>query len=116
MDLLPARRRGDRGRRGAADGGLIVGLRIGADDYIKKPFSQKLLIERIRAVLRRRAQTTESDTPEQLVRQPQRPARVRLRDRVDHIESHLDCALRVIGARLRQTADTVITITKNLNS
>ena len=30
-----------------------LGLRMGADDYIKKPFSQRLLIERIRAVLRR---------------------------------------------------------------
>jgi two-component system response regulator ChvI len=32
----------------------VVGLRMGADDYIRKPFSQRLLIERIRAVLRRR--------------------------------------------------------------
>jgi len=31
----------------------ILGLRMGADDYIKKPFSQRLLIERIRALLRR---------------------------------------------------------------
>jgi two-component system response regulator ChvI len=31
----------------------VLGLRMGADDYIKKPFSQRLLIERIRAVLRR---------------------------------------------------------------
>ena len=30
-----------------------LGLRMGADDYITKPFSQKLLVERIRAVLRR---------------------------------------------------------------
>jgi two-component system response regulator ChvI len=30
-----------------------IGLRTGADDYITKPFSQKLLIERIRALLRR---------------------------------------------------------------
>jgi two-component system response regulator ChvI len=30
-----------------------LGLRMGADDYIKKPFSQRLLIERIRALLRR---------------------------------------------------------------
>lgn len=32
----------------------VQGLRMGADDYITKPFSQRLLIERIRAVLRRR--------------------------------------------------------------
>jgi len=31
----------------------VLGLRMGADDYIKKPFSQRLLVERIRALLRR---------------------------------------------------------------
>ncbi|SBW12064.1 Transcriptional regulatory protein ChvI [uncultured Alphaproteobacteria bacterium] len=31
----------------------VLGLRMGADDYIKKPFSQRLLIERIRSLLRR---------------------------------------------------------------
>ncbi|HJO68166.1 MAG TPA: response regulator transcription factor [Rhodospirillales bacterium] len=31
----------------------MLGLRMGADDYITKPFSQRLLIERVRAVLRR---------------------------------------------------------------
>lgn len=31
----------------------VLGLRMGADDYITKPFSQRLLIERIRAILRR---------------------------------------------------------------
>ncbi len=31
----------------------VLGLKLGADDYIKKPFSQRLLIERIRALLRR---------------------------------------------------------------
>jgi len=35
----------------------LMGLRMGADDYIKKPFSQRLLIERIRALLRREALT-----------------------------------------------------------
>ena len=33
----------------------LMGLRLGADDYIKKPFSQRLLIERIRALLRRQS-------------------------------------------------------------
>src|SRR6187551_1343470 len=39
-----------------------LGLAMGADDYIAKPFSQRLLIARIRAVLRRtemRARTPE---------------------------------------------------------
>ena len=31
----------------------VLGLQLGADDYVRKPFSQRLLIERIRAVLRR---------------------------------------------------------------
>ena len=31
----------------------LLGLKMGADDYITKPFSVRLLIERIRAVLRR---------------------------------------------------------------
>jgi two-component system response regulator ChvI len=36
----------------------LLGLRMGADDYIKKPFSQRLLIERIRALLRREQLST----------------------------------------------------------
>ena len=32
----------------------MLGFRMGADDYIRKPFSQRLLIERIRAILKRR--------------------------------------------------------------
>src|SRR5579862_7813438 len=31
----------------------VLGLRVGADDYIKKPFSRRRLIERVRALLRR---------------------------------------------------------------
>ncbi len=40
-----------------------IGLNMGADDYIKKPFSQRLLGERIKAVLRRAA-LTNVDSPE----------------------------------------------------
>src|SRR6266849_1635195 len=42
----------------------VLGLRMGADDYIKKPFSQRLLIERIRALLRRGELARERDTVE----------------------------------------------------
>ena len=31
----------------------LFGLKMGADDFIEKPFSQRLLVERVRAVLRR---------------------------------------------------------------
>ena len=37
----------------------VIGLRMGADDYMRKPFSQRLLVERIRAVLRRREASEE---------------------------------------------------------
>ena len=39
----------------------ILGLRMGADDYIKKPFSQRLLIERIRTLLRRNTRRQEEE-------------------------------------------------------
>lgn len=49
----------------------VLGLRMGADDYITKPFSQRLLIERIRTLLRRTdlsESTTESGSADVLVR------------------------------------------------
>ncbi len=39
----------------------IVGLELGADDYIVKPFSPKELVARVRAVLRRGAAASASD-------------------------------------------------------
>ena len=42
----------------------LLGLRMGADDYIKKPFSQRLLIERIRALIRRGELARERDDPQ----------------------------------------------------
>ena len=40
-----------------------LGLRMGADDYITKPFSQRLLIERIRALLRRAELARDAESP-----------------------------------------------------
>ena len=41
-----------------------LGLALGADDYITKPFSQRLLVARIRAILRRQTLArADSDTP-----------------------------------------------------
>ena len=31
----------------------LFGLKMGADDFIKKPFSQRLLVERVKSILRR---------------------------------------------------------------
>lgn len=38
-----------------------IGLGLGADDYISKPFSQRLLVARIRAILRRSNSTQSSE-------------------------------------------------------
>ena len=46
----------------------MLGLRMGADDYITKPFSQRLLIERIRAVLRRRVPSAATDSESEVMR------------------------------------------------
>ncbi|WP_417316955.1 response regulator [Emcibacter sp.] len=43
----------------------MLGLKMGADDYIKKPFSQRLLIERIKTVLRRVEAVKKSATAEE---------------------------------------------------
>ena len=45
----------------------LMGLRMGADDYVRKPFSQRLLVERIRSILRRQEAIASDagDTPEE---------------------------------------------------
>ena len=44
---------------------IVVGLELGADDYVTKPYSTRELVARIRAVLRRREDQSETDgTPD----------------------------------------------------
>ncbi|CAM8649157.1 MULTISPECIES: response regulator transcription factor [Sphingobium] len=47
-----------------------LGLAMGADDYIAKPFSQRLLLARIRAILRRAEVSKIPDAPDQPVADP----------------------------------------------
>lgn len=49
------------------EGDVIRGLELGADDYVTKPFSIKVLLARIEAVLRRRSRLSDNEKPEQLV-------------------------------------------------
>jgi len=44
----------------------IVGLDLGADDYLSKPFNPRELLARVKAILRRTAET-DSDAPAELV-------------------------------------------------
>jgi two-component system response regulator RegX3 len=50
----------------------VVGLEIGADDYVTKPYSPRELVARIRAVLRRRSGDTTELTPPTLAAGPVR--------------------------------------------
>ena len=41
----------------------VVGLEIGADDYVTKPFSPRELVLRVDSILRRTAGTLDTDVP-----------------------------------------------------
>ena len=41
---------------------IVSGLELGADDYVTKPFSPRVLLARVRAVLRRRQRATAAET------------------------------------------------------
>jgi len=45
---------------------VVVGLELGADDYVTKPYSSRELLARIRAVLRRRVERSDATGPDVL--------------------------------------------------
>ena len=50
----------------------VLGLELGADDYVTKPFSHRELVARVRAVLRRRSDAVVSEAPDAFVVGPVR--------------------------------------------
>ena len=51
----------------------LFGLKMGADDFIRKPFSQRLLVERVKAVLRRAAPKDPTAVPKETDAKALRP-------------------------------------------
>lgn len=68
----------------------VVGLELGADDYLGKPFGTRELVARIRAILRRSAKPS-----------PQHPETLRFADIEVDLARH---AVRVAGAELTLTS------------
>ena len=64
----------------------IVGLEVGADDYVTKPFSPREVVARVRAVLRRQRPAAAPSAPGSVLRFP--GLRVDLDRREVHVDDH----------------------------
>jgi two-component system response regulator ChvI len=74
-----------------------AGLAMGADDYIAKPFSQRLLLARIRAILRRAGPVREADIEEERALSPDSPLLERGRLRMDPARHRVTWAGRPVS-------------------
>jgi len=72
----------------------LIGLEIGADDYVTKPFSPREVVARVRAVLRRRAGSPTAMTPRD--------------EAIDVGDLHLD-----VGRRLFRVGEREVTLTQS---
>jgi two-component system, OmpR family, alkaline phosphatase synthesis response regulator PhoP len=46
---------------------VVLGLELGADDYVTKPFSPRILLSRVKAVMRRREQEDQQEVTKQVL-------------------------------------------------
>lgn len=69
----------------------ILGFNLGADDYMHKPFSQRLLIERVKAVLRRAGIEGEADTQAAAAGGPEAASRALKRGKLTLDPARHDC-------------------------
>jgi two-component system response regulator ChvI len=74
-----------------------AGLAMGADDYIAKPFSQRLLLARIRAILRRAGPVREADPEEERAQGPDGPLIERGRLQMDPARHRVTWAGRQVS-------------------
>ena len=80
-----------------------LGLGMGADDYITKPFSQRLLIERIRAVLRRTKARNETAATGEKKQNGDDDGNVMVRGRLTLDGERHDCLWQGAGVSLTVT-------------
>ncbi|UJW34944.1 response regulator transcription factor [Saccharothrix sp. AJ9571] len=92
----------------ADENDLLVGLAVGADDYLTKPFSIRELAARVHALLRRAGRTAAAE-PERIVVGDLEIDPVRRRVRRAGSESHLTPIEFELLANLARRPDAVVT-------